>query len=70
MNEDLILDRLANNIIHYTVQTRERVYNNVREEMMARIKELNFAVIEVALYLDTHNDDSSKEKTKNINYYS
>lgn len=31
--------------------------NNVREEMMARIKELNFAVIEVALYLDTHPDD-------------
>lgn len=34
MNEDLILDRLANNIIDYTIQTRERVYNNVREEMV------------------------------------
>lgn len=34
MNEDLILDRLANNIIDYTIQTRERVYNNVREDMV------------------------------------
>lgn len=32
--EDLILDRLANNIIDYTIQTRERVYNNIREEMV------------------------------------
>ena len=34
MNENAILDRLVNNIIDYTVQTRERVYNNVREEMV------------------------------------
>lgn len=34
MNEDFILDRLANNIIDYTIQTRERVYNNIREEMV------------------------------------
>ena len=31
---NLILDKLANNIIDYTIQTRERVYNNVREEMV------------------------------------
>lgn len=29
-----ILDRLVNNIIDYTMQTRERVYNNVRQEMI------------------------------------
>ena len=31
--------------------------DNIREEMITKIKELNFAVIEVALYLDTHPDD-------------
>ena len=30
MNENAIIERLVNNIIDYTVQTRERVYNNVR----------------------------------------
>lgn len=30
MNENAILDRLVNNIIDYTIQTRERVYNNIR----------------------------------------
>ena len=34
MNQDLILDRLTNNIIDYTITTREKVYNNVREEMV------------------------------------
>lgn len=34
MNENAILDRLVNNIIDYTMQTRERVYNNVRQEMI------------------------------------
>lgn len=34
MNQDLILDRLTNNIIDYTIKTREKVYNNVREEMV------------------------------------
>lgn len=29
----------------------------VREEMIMKIKELNFAVIELALYLDTHPED-------------
>lgn len=31
MNENAILDRLVNNIIDYTIQTRERVYNNIRQ---------------------------------------
>ena len=31
MNENAIIERLVNNIIDYTVQTRERVYNNVRQ---------------------------------------
>lgn len=31
--------------------------DTIREEMMSRIKELNFAIIELALYLDTHPDD-------------
>lgn len=34
MNENTIIERLVNNIIDYTVQTRERVYNNVRQEMV------------------------------------
>lgn len=34
MDENAILDRLVNNIIDYTMQTRERVYNNVRQEMI------------------------------------
>ena len=34
MNQDLILNRLTNNIIDYTIKTRENVYNNVREEMV------------------------------------
>ena len=28
-----------------------------REEMIMKIKELNFAIVELALYLDTHPDD-------------
>ena len=32
-------------------------YDQTREEMMARIKGLNFAIIELGLYLDTHPDD-------------
>ena len=31
--------------------------NDVREKMMAEIKSLNFAVIELGEYLDTHPDD-------------
>lgn len=34
MNQDLILDRLTNNIIDYTITTRDKVYNNVSEEMV------------------------------------
>lgn len=34
MNQDLILDRLTNKIIDYIIKTREKVYNNVREEMV------------------------------------
>ena len=30
---------------------------NVRAEMLHKIKTLNFAVIELGLYLDTHHDD-------------
>ena len=31
--------------------------DNTREEMLERIKCLNFAIIELGLYLDTHPDD-------------
>lgn len=31
MNQELYLDKLTNNIMEYTVKTREKVYNNVRE---------------------------------------
>lgn len=32
-------------------------FNQTREEMLEKIKCLNFAITELALYLDTHNDD-------------
>ena len=32
-------------------------FKQTREEMMERIKGLNFAIIELGLYLDTHKDD-------------
>ena len=32
-------------------------FNQTREEMIEKIKCLNFAIIELGLYLDTHNDD-------------
>ncbi len=31
--------------------------NNVREEMMMKIKSYNFSIVELGLYLDTHPDD-------------
>ena len=44
--------------------------DNIREEMITKIKELNFAVIEVALYLDTHPDDEIIKKLDRIEYIS
>lgn len=32
-------------------------FNETRRDMMERIKCLNFAITELGLYLDTHNDD-------------
>ena len=32
--ENAIKERLVNNIINYTVQTRKKVYNNIRQEMV------------------------------------
>ena len=32
-------------------------YNNTREEMFEKIKCVNFAIVELGLYLDTHPDD-------------
>lgn len=32
-------------------------FDEVRHEMMQKIKSYNFAIIELALYLDTHPDD-------------
>lgn len=34
MNENVILDRLVNNIIDYTIKTQEKFYDNVRIEMI------------------------------------
>ena len=35
MKDYAIIDRLVNNIVDYTVQTRDRVFNNVRQEMVS-----------------------------------
>lgn len=34
MNENVILERLTNNIMNYTMKVRAKVYNNIREEMV------------------------------------
>ena len=49
------------NIVNYTNNIMNTCecdeFNQTREEMMNRIKSLNFAIIELGLYLDTHVDD-------------
>lgn len=52
------------NIVAYTTNNNNNMnscecdeFNQTREEMMDRIKGLNFAIIELGLYLDTHVDD-------------
>ena len=50
------------NIVAYTTNNNMNTceceeFNQTREEMMSRIKGLNFAIIELGLYLDTHVDD-------------
>ena len=50
------------NIVAYTTNNNMNSceceeFNETRAEMMERIKGLNFAIIELGLYLDTHNDD-------------
>ena len=50
------------NIVAYTTNNNMNSceceeFNQTREEMMDRIKGLNFAIIELGLYLNTHNED-------------
>ena len=52
------------NIVAYTTNNNNNMnsceceeFNQTREEMIERIKGLNFAIIELGLYLDTHNND-------------
>lgn len=57
----------CNNNIEQCCEERQRE----REEMIHKIKSLNFAVIELGLYLDTHNDDQKalclhREYTKQL----
>lgn len=52
-------------------ENRNECKDNKREEMIEKIKCLNFAVIELGLYLDTHPDDQRalclhREYTKNL----
>ena len=49
-----------NNNVDNVVNENNSCNNNARSEMMQKIKSYNFAIIELALYLDTHPDD---EKT-------
>lgn len=56
MNENINLDNVVE-----TIEARMMNFCNdndtTREELMAKIKSYNFAVIELALYLNTHPDD-------------
>ena len=49
------------NIVAYTTNNMNSCecdeFNQTREEMLEQIKCLNFAITELALYLDTHVDD-------------
>ena len=51
MNNMQTMNLSANN------NTSSNSCDNTREEMLERIKCLNFAIIELGLYLDTHPDD-------------
>ncbi len=46
-----------NNNVDNVVNENNRCNDNTRSEMMQKIKSYNFAIIELALYLDTHPDD-------------
>ncbi len=52
-------------------ETRNECKDSKREEMIEQIKSLNFAVIELGLYLDTHPEDQRalclhREYTKSL----
>ena len=46
-----------NNNVDNVVNENNSYNDNTRSEMMQKIKSYNFAIIELALYLDTHPDD-------------
>ena len=46
-----------NNNVDNNVNENNNCNDNTRSEMMQKIKSYNFAIIELALYLDTHPDD-------------
>ena len=46
-----------NNNVYNNVNVNNNCNDNTRSEMMQKIKSYNFAIIELALYLDTHPDD-------------
>ena len=46
-----------NNNVDNVVNENNSCNDNTRSEMMQKIKSYNFAIIELALYLDTHPDD-------------
>lgn len=55
MNEDLNLDNVSNSIDERNMNSCNNNYT--KEELMMKIKSYNFAIIELALYLNTHPDD-------------
>ena len=46
-----------NNNVDNNVNENNNCNDNTRSEMMQKIKSYNFAIIELALYLDTHPED-------------
>ena len=68
MSMNMNMNMMSNNMTTATMSANEMMQNNntqescesfneTREEMRKKIKCLQFAIIELALYLDTHPDD-------------
>lgn len=63
-NCSCMMNNSKDNYVDFTTMNNDNMsscdceqFNETRRNMMERIKCLNFAITELGLYLDTHNDD-------------